>query len=223
MRHWDWDGMVEANRGKLLRLLVGLVALLGSGPVIKRVVWRRIVGALVPMESAARRLIYVLARDLVVTLLPAVARGEARTHGKRGVRGAVFSLTDRPRVPDPPPRTCPRRREPRILFLDEWVPRDVPPEPSDDDPVAAVALRRRMEALKAALDDLPAQALRLARWLARNERARQAGAWRRVHPLRMGRPPGNRERYRRPAHDVLADCQDLAVRCLRMLERERFG
>ena len=224
MRHWNWDGMVDANRGKLLRLLAGLAALLGSGETVRRVVWRRVLTALVPMESAARRLIYVLARDL--TVVPGPARGGGAIAAKRGKpsdRAPVFALTDRRRVPDPPPRTCPDRRAPRILFLDEWVPRDVPPLPSDDDPVAAAALRRRLAALEGALGDLPGQAKRLVRAYARWERMRRAGRHARLLPFRMGRPPGHRARDRRPAHAVLADCHDLAVRCLRMLERETYG
>ena len=224
MRHWDWNGMVATNRGKLLRLLAGLVALLGSGETVRRVVWRKILTSLVPMESATRRLIYVLARDLPVT--PGPVRSDRTVdvrRSKRSDRAPTFALTDRRRVPDPPPRTCPDRRAPRILFLDEWVPRDLPPEPSDDDPVAIATLRRRLAALKAALDDLPSQARRLVRAFGRWERARKAGHRSRLLPFRMGRPPGHRERHRRPAHDLLADCHDLSVRCLRMLEREKYG
>ena len=224
MRHWNWDEMVDANRGRLLRLLAGLAALLGSGETVRRIVWRKVLTALVPMESAARRLIYVLARDLAV--VPGPVRGAGGGVAKRGNpsdRAPVFALTDRRRIPDPPPRRCPDRLAPRILFLDEWVPRATPPLPSGDDPVPAAALRRRLAALAGALGDLPGQARRLVRAYARWERAWNAGRRARTLPFRMGRPPGHRDRYRRPAHDVLADCHDLAVRCLRMLERERYG
>ena len=223
MRHWDWSGMVEANRGRLLRLLAGLVALLGPGPVVSRRAWRRILVSLVPVESAARRLVFVMARDLVAAV-PSARRRESGARTRGGApRRPVFALTDRPRIPDPPPRRCPERHAPRVSFPDEWVPRAAVPGPCEDDPLDAAALRRRMEALGAALADLPAQAARLARWRARNARAREAGTWARVHPLRTGRPPGHRERHRRPAHALLADCHDLAVRCLRMTEREARG
>ena len=219
MRYWDWDGMVEANRRRLLRLLAGLLALLGSGGTVTRAIRRRAVAALVPMEAAARRLAFVLARDLDATLPP--ARGGGIRARDRGRRAPVFALVDPPRRPGPPspPRTgC---HAPRVLFLDEGTARPALPVPSDADPVDATALRRRAAALEAALGDLPAQARRLARWQARGARARAAGTWRRVHPLRLGRPPGRRRRDPRPAHGVLADCHALAMRCLRMLEAER--
>ena len=225
MRHWNWDDMVEANRAKLLRLLAGLLALVGSGETVRRVVRRRLLAALVPMESAARRLIYVAARDLIATLRPPRGGGGSRTgpRGAPGAHGAAFVLTDRPRVPDPPPRRCPERLAPRVMYLDEWCPRDPHPDPSDDDPVAAAPVRRRLAALGRALDDLPAQARRVARWRARNARAGDSGPRRRLYPFRSGRPPGQRTRRRRPAHDRLADCHDLALRCRYMLETERYG
>jgi len=224
LRDWDWDGMVEWNRRRLVELLAGLFVLLGTGPVVTRGVWRRILAALVPVESAIRRLIFVMARDLVVVLPPA-RDGKSKRRGKKGTGSgnAVFPLTDTLRDPDPKPRTCPRRKEPRIAFLDEWEPRDSAPCPADDDPLDATALRRRMAAAQAALADLAAQAMRLARWRARNERARESGAWRRLCSLRSGRAPGHREQGKREADRALGDCQDLALRCRRMLENERYG
>jgi hypothetical protein len=72
--------------------------------------------------------------------------------------------------------------------------------------VNAARLALRLEALASALDDLPGQARRFARWRARRDAAvvqqkegRDAGRIRRVWPLRPGRPPGWR---RRPTHDV---------------------
>ena len=240
MRDWDWDAMVEANRGKLMRLLLGLAALLGTAPTVRRAVRRRLLASLVPLESAVRRLALVMARDLAVALPPLRGTPVQKAGPKQASRGEAgaetpaprpppFALADRRRIPDPRPRTCPERLAPRILFLDEWTPRPRAPEPRDDDPVDAAALRRRLAAARGALEDLPAQALRLARWRARGERA--FGAWRerrrgrapRTCPLRTGRAPGHRSRRRRPAHDILADCHDLARHCLRMLERERYG
>ncbi len=216
---WDWDGMAEANRGKLLRLLVGLLGLLGSGPMVKRVVWRKILARLVPMESAVRRLIFVLARDL--DLPPARGGGGPGGKGGGAARGMAFVLVDRMRAVDPASPHCPRGREPRVSFLGEDVPRGGVPEPSDDDLLDAAALRRRLDALEKALANLPAQARRLVRWQQRNARARATGRWRRVHPFRAGRPPGYRERRPGEAHGVLADCHDLAIRCLAMLEQGR--
>jgi hypothetical protein len=75
----------------------------------------------------------------------------------------------------------------------------------------ATRLCRRLQALQAALRDVPAQARRLARWLARGEKLRQSGRWARVSPLRSGRPPGHRARNRHPVDEVLKDCHELAL------------
>ncbi len=221
MRHWNWDEMVEANREKLIGLLAGLFVLLGSGGRVTRVVWRQVLARLVPMESALRRLICVAARDLTVEVGPARAGSKATGKRQGAADRAVFALTDALRDPDPKPRSVPKAKEPRILSLDEWVPRESAKEPADDDVLDASALLRRLEALKVALDDLPAQALRLARWMARNERARNGGTWRRFYAIRSGRPPGHRAGGKRPVDEVLATCHDLALRCRDMVEKER--
>jgi hypothetical protein len=73
--------------------------------------------------------------------------------------------------------------------------------------VGAERLTRRLQALKLALDDLPRQARRLARWRVRRENAK---APKFTSPLRPGRPPGYR---RKPVHEVdevLAECHGLA-------------
>ena len=92
-----------------------------------------------------------------------------------------------------------------------WVaPRPAPPPaktPPSDALVNAVPLTRRLEALKLALEDLPRQARRMARWQARREAA-PSPKFR--SPLRPGRPPGSR---RKPIHlvdEVLIECHGLA-------------
>ena len=214
--------MVEANRVRLIGLLAGLFDMLGTGDRVTRVVWRRVLAQLVPMESALRRLIYILARDLEITV--PVARVGSRKgvkEKKREPGKPVFPLTDTLRDPDPTPRSCPTRKEPRILFLDEWKPRADAPKPADDDLMDVTALRRRLEALKAALADMPAQARRLARWRARNERMRKAGKWRRPYSTRSGRPPGHRKDGKREVDEVLANCDALALECRAIVEAER--
>ena len=82
----------------------------------------------------------------------------------------------------------------------------VPRAPSPDDPIDAARLTLRLGALGRALDDLPREARRFARWRARAADAsrkpnaavaqkgngRDARRFRRVWPLRPGRPPGGR-------------------------------
>ncbi len=220
MRHWDWDGMVEANRGRLIGLLAGVFALLGTGETVRRVVWRAVLARLVPMESALRRLIFILACEITVTVGPARS-GSGRRGSGAGMRKPVFALTEPLRDPDGPSKSCPRGREPRICSLDDWTPRDRVPEPSDDDLLDASALARRMAAMEAALTDLPAQAMRMARWQARNARDREGGTWRRLYAFRSGRAPGHRQRAKRPEDEVLATCHDLALCYRAMVEAER--
>ena len=86
----------------------------------------------------------------------------------------------------------------------------LPSPPSPDDPIDAARLGLRLAALGAALDDLPKQARRFARWKARCDAAvaemRQIGSavvvrgrtargtvrFQRTRPLWSGRPPGGR-------------------------------
>jgi hypothetical protein len=117
----------------------------------------------------------------------------------------------RPIVPD--------RVVPRILFPGVSEPSHFPARPAPDDLVDAMRLGQRLAALAEALDDLPAQARRFARWKARNDAAlardREArsariaqnrqGAdavrFRRITPLRPGRPPGGRLLRYQPSAD----------------------
>jgi hypothetical protein len=82
------------------------------------------------------------------------------------------------------------------------------------DPVDATRLVLRLQALTSAVNDLPRQARRFARWRSRLHR----GLMRRIGPLRPGRPPGQRPaNSRRPAHEiqeVLADLQWFAFKAL---------
>jgi hypothetical protein len=87
----------------------------------------------------------------------------------------------------------------------------IPSPPAPDDPLDATRLRLRLDALGRALDDLPGQALRFARWRARQASMRGRGRFRR--PLRPGRPPGalspGNRRREHEVHAVLAHAHSL--------------
>jgi hypothetical protein len=68
-------------------------------------------------------------------------------------------------------------------------------------------LARRLEALRLALEDLPRQARRLARWRARRMSMPQAKF---TSPLRPGRAPGQRRREEHPVDRVLEECHWVA-------------
>ncbi|MDQ6437090.1 hypothetical protein RB623_23810 [Mesorhizobium sp. LHD-90] len=140
-------------------------------------------------------------------------------------------------------RYVPAHAVPRIRSLDDSAScRPLPAPPSPDDPVSASRLALRLEALGRALDDLPGQAKRFARWKARhdaarardrqaraaagtqNQQRREAVRFRRISPLRRGRPPGGRlSRYDptathprniREIDEILAHAHALAVYAL---------
>ncbi|MBU4531683.1 MAG: hypothetical protein KUA43_16100 [Hoeflea sp.] len=105
-------------------------------------------------------------------------------------------------------RQGPSQWVPRILFdLDTPPPAPAHKPASPNDPVSALPLCRRLAALKTALDDLPGQAQRLARWRARR-RLRRSG---RLSPMRPGSPPGHRTRGSLPVDEVLHHCHGLAI------------
>jgi len=104
---------------------------------------------------------------------------------------------------------------PRIHFFgpgsrvdDLWPsrPPKAAPLPSDG-LVNGARLSRRLQVLKLALEDLPRQARRMARWRVRRDAAK---APKFKSPLRPGPPPGRRKRHIHPIDEVLADCHWLA-------------
>ena len=113
------------------------------------------------------------------------------------------------------PRVKYAKHPPRILFFgpdsrvdDLWPrPPPAPPPPPPDGLVNAARLARRLQALKSALDDLPRQARRMARWRVRREAAK---APKFKSPLRPGPPPGHRKKPIHEVDEVLAECHWLA-------------
>ena len=77
----------------------------------------------------------------------------------------------------------------------------------DDDTVNARPLIRRLLAITDALQDIPRQALRLARWQAQPKEERRPERW---SPLRVGRPPGFRQRAKHEVDEILKECHWLA-------------
>lgn len=233
----DEFGNIERTRLALLRILAGLVAMAGLLPhpeVLaegepRRTLSRRLRNAVLrllrPAESAARRLVVATARGLAVTLPPPRACHPRHSRKRRQFepvmppeRGALTTaaraslpLFDRDRRFFVRPRTS-RQSVPSISFGDQRRP--IPPRPLPDDILNPERLIRRFDALAGTLADLPKQALRLARWRARQARRRAVGdrsrrALRQV--LRFGRPPGTSSRTKHEAQDVLAFSHRLAL------------
>jgi len=179
---------------------------------------RSVLRVLRPAESAVRRLIIIAARGLVVKLAPSrpMPAGAIGKGGQGGHRPPSFQLFDTRKNFARPFRRSAKRAVPRIHVFDsndrlvtlwEARPRAAAPAPPPDGLVGAARLSRRLQALKLALEDLPRQARRLARWRVRRENMPSPKF---KSPLRPGPPPGHR---RKPVHEVdevLIECHWLA-------------
>jgi hypothetical protein len=233
----DWDQIVERNRERLLAVLAPLLAVLGFDPrrrlEMPRHFYRSWLILLRPAESAVRRLIVMAARGIIVRL------GAARGFPAGLALKLAAKAADDERVPafcliDPLKRFAPADFEWSAEWAKDWgkeqvIPRiSVPglfdpvfpeptPVPSRDDPIDTGALVRRIAALKQALDNLPRQAKRLARWKARRELARRAEVWKpgRLSPMRPGFAPGYHRTDRQEIDEILADCHYFAAEAWR--------
>jgi len=177
-----------------------------------------VLGVLRPAESAVRRLIVIAARNVVVKLAPSRPMPAGKVIGKGGGSSLPsFQLCDtRKDFPElRQPRVKYAKHPPRLLFFgndsrvdDLWpAPPPVTALLPPDGLVNAARITRRLQALKLALDDLPRQARRLARWRQRREIMKSPKF---KSPLRPGPPPGHRKRHIHPIDEILADCHWLA-------------
>lgn len=225
------DAPVVRNLLALRAIVAALVAMAGvSREKLPRHLHRAILRLVRPAEAAVRRLVIMLARDLV---LPASALRleEWRVSARTGARRR-FPLS----VPLLDPLKCfgrarpSRLAVPRISMPGVTAPFAIAPRhsPQPDDPINAARMLARLDALQRVLQNPDPLAARMARWQARRQlrvnRKDQKNAPRlfrpqRVSPLRPGRPPGHFPASRRAAdrhevHDVLDHAQDLALYAL---------
>jgi hypothetical protein len=222
----DWALAIKRNSEALKGIVAALFALLGLDGTALRIriphaVHRAVLRVLQPAESAVRRLVVIAARGLVVKAVPARPLPAGPIIGKGGPSRCSFRLFDpRKRLvvqnPEAAPRLLPRLHvfggDPRVAALWAAPQRNVAPPPSADGLVSAEPLGRRLQALKAALDDLPRQARRLARWRVRRE---NVPSLKFKSPLRPGPPPGHRRKKLHEIDEVLAECHGLACDALK--------
>ncbi len=221
-KYWSWEGVIERNTALLKPIVEALFAMLGLATRLPAPVYRHLLRLLRPAESAVRRLIVVAARGLVVK--PALARvmpvGTIIRKAKGPNARPSFQLFDtrkwfvelrqrRRKFTRFPPRIRVLGvSDPRVAAL--WpTPRPpAPPAPPPPDGLFdAARITRRLHALKAALDDLPHQAKRLARW--RLKRATISHLKMR-YPMRPGRAPGYRKKKTHEIDEILAECHYFA-------------
>ena len=211
----DWPTIIERNAERLVAVLTELFVMAGFGrggtALMPRNVCRALLILLRPAESAVRRLIVMAARGIVVKLRPARAFPKGSALNRDAERVAAFGLID------PLKRFAPEgfewgRKEPQAVprisvpgLFDPVFPAPTPIA-SDDDLISPNAIRRRLLALRHALDTLPRQARRLARWRAR-QGLKKIG---RRSPFRPGFAPGLHRTYPREIDAILADCHHFA-------------
>jgi hypothetical protein len=225
-KHMDWDLAIKRNSEALMGIVAEIFAMLGIAGTdivarIPQTLHRAVLRVLRPAESAVRRLIVIAARGLVVKLAPSRPMPAGKVIGKGGGNSAPsFQLFDPRKNFNRPRRRAfsrigPRVRvigyDPRVVALFPAPPPVVELPPPPDGLVNAERLSRRLQALKFALDDLPRQAKRLARWRLRREKATNPKF---KSPLRPGRPPGHRRRKIHQVDDLLIECHGLACRAM---------
>ena len=237
----DWDMAIERCRVPLLGVVMALCARIGltEGANVERLskpLYRFMLSQLRKAESAARRLIFAAARNIVLeppAERPARVRSKVPPKDKAKVDGeAKDKAQRRPSFGlfDPPKRNGRRFKkkhkgpEPRITYFDYdpripeflraqfMAPAAVPSAPVvaekvDDGMVSAKRLVRRFLAILDALQDIKRQAMRLARWEARPKEDRRPERW---SPLRPGKPPGYRERPKHEVEEILKECDWIA-------------
>jgi hypothetical protein len=229
--------------------------------VLPRAIYHAILRVLRPAESAVRRLIVIAARGLdlgpraaragLVGHVPKASADKGSGNGRipsfclidplkrfgpfDGSAEDVSFWVEGPDVEDdddtsenmPSIRALPRVSVPGF-FDPVFAP---PPVPLPDGMISAARLLRRLAALKRALDTLPQQARRLARWQARQNlmlRARHSSRPDdpklmrlkplRLTPIRPGLPPGHRDRQTHEIDAVLRECHGLGLDLQRLVD-----
>jgi hypothetical protein len=216
----DWALAVEKNRVTLTRIVVEIFALLGlaAGGAVERLPHRLYVAAerlLRPTESALRRLIVIAARGLVVKLPPKRLRPKRAKLARKASRSMLFRLFDT------------RKRfefitvdNPLVVHVKTYTRNPFNPfDAMYQRPAEKVAtntnatqLCRRLAAVAHALETIPLQAQRLARWKARRTAMEKPKF---TSPLRPGLPPGVRIKPIAEVDFVLRECHLLAWDAMR--------
>ena len=224
----DWARAIERNSEALKGIVEVLFAMLGLTGAATRLripqpLHRAVLRVLRPAESAVRRLVVIAARGLVVKLAPSRPMPAGPIIGKGGHSRPSFQLFDprknfaelrqhRRTATRLSPRIHFFGSDPRVVTLWQARPPSADPAPPPDGLVNAERLSRRLQALKLALEDLPHQARRLARWRLRREKAQSPKF---KSPLRPGHPPGYRRKATHEVDELLIECHGLACDAMR--------
>ena len=220
----DWTLAIKRNRDQLKDIVLGLFMLAkmrigGSLFTLPRSTLAAIMLVLRPAESAVRRLIVIAAYSLV--LKPATPRNfvilgprpedpASAMHPGIG-RTRAFKLFDPLKSFDPESIWDNNQVTYESAYGLTAFPNNSHDTTLDHQPIDATQIGQRLNALMRALDNLPRQARRLARWQAKRAAALKAHRPTRISPMRPGLPPGWRERKIHEIDTVLRECHGLAL------------
>jgi hypothetical protein len=202
--HMNWARAVKIHRKTLTRIVAELLAMIGLVSVDK------IERLLRPTESALRRLIVIAARGLVVKPLVKRPMPKGKVIVGKGSGRMSFRLFDKRKSFD-----FIKTEDPLIVYVKTYEsnpfnpfssfyrsrPRDRIRSPKAD------YVSRRLAAVAYALENLPQQARRMARWKARRKLIKNPKF---TSPLRPGPPPGHRSKPTTEIDHVLKECHGLA-------------
>jgi hypothetical protein len=228
----DWQLAITRNREALTAIIMALIRSLGLagltsplwGEVVRRTgdgalaytlplhIYCRALAILRPAESAVRRLIMIAAHEMAL-------RGvKLRVRRQGGL--AEFLSSHRPNPHSEPAIPAFRLIDPLKAF-GEIIPDfevvgqhqsfDDNDAPSSTTRICAITLSRRLLALKHALENLPKQAKRLARWYVQRDAALQNLRPHRLSPVRPGAPVGLPKTKRSEIQEILLECHLLAI------------
>ncbi len=221
----DWNLAITRNREALSRIVAALFALIhaaalsGQKPegaasfTLPRHIYSALLAVLRPAESALRRLIFIAASIRAgKNVRNASTKSETnpqfwQNFSDLSSRSPGFQLFD-PLKHIGEEDGHSRSMAEFASYADYLAAQHQPS--SSKEPVNAAHLLARLRALRHALDNIPAQARRLARWQAKRDAALKAGQFTRMSPCRPGLPPSWRQR---PVHEidtVLRECHGLA-------------
>ena len=225
----DWKRAIKINREALVGIVAGLVALLSAYEDVLRLpraVYQHLGLNLHKAEAAVRRLIVMSARGLVVPLqisrkmqqgfvIVLKAGQEAKWRAFPLFDARVnYSFEER------------ASNGSRIHYFDDATLHAKFPSllgpvtlmPSGEHEIFSSAaetksLRLRLAAAARALQNLNAQAKRMARWQARRKKIENPKF---TSPIRPGPPPGNNKRSGAEIDLVLRECHGLAFEALKL-------
>jgi hypothetical protein len=214
-RTMHWTMAVEKNHSALTRIVAEIFAMLGlvSGGSLQRLpqaLYASVERLLRPTESALRRLIVIAARGLVVKPLPKRPMPKGLKIESKASGHMSFRLFDTRKNFDFIPSENPLFVKVKTYTYNPFNPfsQYLPQRPAEQNGgVNAMQLSRRLAAVRHALETLPRQAQRLARWQARRNMMEKPKF---TSPLRPGPPPGHRQKPKFEVDFVLQDCHWLA-------------